>query len=617
MYILTTYLHVSNTSWTKTTFLSTIAKLSIIMGKEETIKFNWLDLLKSLWYFLGSNRFKFTAFSITLLFAYFYDLVPPFIIGKIVDFLTHYSKGGSLSPFYTYVIGLGVSMALVAIIRLSTKRKMGNIRSDVMYKIRVEGFQHLLNFSLSWHEKENTGNKVQRIVTGVASMKQLIRLFYQELIIIVVSFGGIIGIFLFVNLKYSLILTAYLIVFFYIQSIFSAKLQNLVNLMNRSQENASGKYYEGITNILSIKSLGASSSLKNKINLSEDDSKKYNNEMIKISNTKWKFFQTLNSITSTLFIFMLGMDVVAGTMSIGFILVYWTYFTKLTGSAGDTTDYIDELIEIKQSIARMMPIFKNQISYETGKEKFPKNWSTIKIENGRFDYKSDDSKNFSIKNINLLIKRNEKIGIAGHSGSGKSTIAKILLGLYKFDSGNFKIDDTNYYNIDSEEVTNNITTVLQESELFNMSLLENITLFKEVPQALWEKAIKIARLEQLIDKLPLGANSLIGEKGYRVSGGERQRIGIARAICKNSPIIIFDEATSSLDVKTEAEIQKAIDTELVDKTIITIAHRISALQNSDNVYVFKSGEIVEEGKFNKLISDKNSELHKLNIRLNK
>ena len=158
-----------------------------------------------------------------------------------------------------------------------------------------------------------------------------------------------------------------------------------------------------------------------------------------------------------------------------------------------------------------------------------------------------------------------------------------------------------------------MSMVLQDSEMFNMTIRENITLLRNIPEETLVKSIKIAQLESVIAKLPNGLETVIGEKGYHLSGGERQRVGIARAICQDPEIIIFDEATSSLDSQTESKIQKALEKELEKKTLIFIAHRISTLKNADVIYVFESGKIVESGSYTTLLNKKNSLFNSLYI----
>ncbi|MFW6026468.1 MAG: ABC transporter ATP-binding protein [Candidatus Woesearchaeota archaeon] len=210
--------------------------------------------------------------------------------------------------------------------------------------------------------------------------------------------------------------------------------------------------------------------------------------------------------------------------------------------------------------------------------------------------------------MSFNINKNEKVGVVGYSGSGKSTLSKLLLGLYKINSGEIKIDEKNFYGFEHQNLLDNISLVIQETEMFNMSLRDNISMLKEIDSNTLQKAIKIAQLEDVIKKLPDGLDTVIGEKGYKLSGGERQRVGIARAICKNSNILILDEATSSLDPETELKIQEGLDL-LENKTMIIIAHRLSTLKNVDKILVFDKGRLVEQGNFKELLKDPNSKFY--------
>ena len=245
-----------------------------------------------------------------------------------------------------------------------------------------------------------------------------------------------------------------------------------------------------------------------------------------------------------------------------------------------------------------------------GHGKFPDVWQAIEINDAYMDYGSGQE---GLSGLSLSLKKNTKTGIAGLSGSGKSTLAKIILGLYGLRSGSFKIGDKDYYSISHNETLSNITVVLQETELFNLSLRDNITMMRPEDENLLELAIDISELRGVIEKLPQGLDSMIGEKGYMLSGGERQRLGIARAIYKNAPIVILDEATSSLDSETEAKIMAKLLGEYGrDKTFLIIAHRLGTLRYTDNIAVMDKGRVVEEGSYDNLMKNPESVFSRMN-----
>jgi ABC-type multidrug transport system fused ATPase/permease subunit len=198
------------------------------------------------------------------------------------------------------------------------------------------------------------------------------------------------------------------------------------------------------------------------------------------------------------------------------------------------------------------------------------------------------------------------IGIAGPSGSGKSTLIKLLLGLYHLDGGSLRIGDTPVEEIQHEELISEIAVVLQETELFNFSLRENITMMQDIPPALLQRSCEIACLGDVIARLPDGLHTLVGERGYSLSGGERQRVGIARALCRNASILLLDEATSALDSATEQMVMERLMSEQGGRTMLIVAHRISTLRDADRIVVFDQGRLVEQGRFQELVEDPGS-----------
>lgn len=585
------------------------------MKQEGETKFTWWQLVRSYWYFVEGHKVGFIFWATLLFIVYFYGLVPPLIVGKIVDFFVSYRAGQPLTSFYFYVLFLGISSGLVAIVRLYSKNRIAYISIDTKYQARVKGFERLIDFSLKWHDKENTGNKAQRIETGTQALRRGFSLLQNDLSNIVTSVVGVFLVFIFLKPIYAVLVIFYVFVFLFIQTYFYKKIKRLNDEKYAAIEKASGTYYEGLSNVLTIKTLGAQSTFKKSIVDKEFISKTYDSKLTTLGNLKWQIFQVFNGLSFIVFLFVTGQNVVSGAISVGTILVIFNYLSNLTDSAGTSMHAFDDLVDIKSAVARMMPIYWQDQEKEHGTLAFPTQWNHLSITNGSFDYKdipdSNSSKNGAIQNVSLKVERNRKIGIVGKSGSGKSTLAKLLVGLYKLDQGEYRVGKTNFYDIKHGEVTHHMTLVLQDSEMFNLSLKENITLLRNIESDIFKTAIKIAQLEELIEKLPDGLGTLIGEKGYRLSGGERQRVGLARAICKNPQILILDEATSSLDSKTESLVQAGLERYLQGKTMIIIAHRVSTLRNVDKVYVFEAGQIVEEGSYKALLENPASKFNEV------
>jgi len=244
-----------------------------------------------------------------------------------------------------------------------------------------------------------------------------------------------------------------------------------------------------------------------------------------------------------------------------------------------------------------------------GSKKLKVKSGEIKFEDVSFKYEDGEK---VIKDFNLEVKPGQTVALVGLSGSGKSTLAKLLLRLYDVDSGRILVDGQNIAGVSQESLRHSISLVPQDPILFHRSLMENIRYGRfEATDEEVIAAAKLAYCDGFISKLKDGYGSMVGDRGIKLSGGERQRIAIARAILKNSPILVLDEATSSLDSESEKYIQKSLTNLMKGKTVVIIAHRLSTIKKADRIVVISNKKIVEDGNHNQLIKAKSGIYRKL------
>ena len=250
------------------------------------------------------------------------------------------------------------------------------------------------------------------------------------------------------------------------------------------------------------------------------------------------------------------------------------------------SEIVDKEIEVKEVPGSPKLVIKN---------------SEIVFKNVEFKYLSTDQK--AVKKINIKIKGNSMAAFVGHSGAGKSTIINLIPRFYDPQNGTIEIDNQNIKNISLNSLRTKISLVSQDIVLFDDTIKNNISYAKnEATDIEILEACKFAAADEFIKKLPEGINTLIGENGIRLSGGQKQRLSIARAILKQSPIILLDEATSSLDAESEEIVQNAINNLTKNKTTLVIAHRLSTIHNADEIFVMKNGNIINSGKHDFLIN---------------
>lgn len=362
------------------------------------------------------------------------------------------------------------------------------------------------------------------------------------------------------------------------------------------------RYADIIGNILTIKlfSMGSSERRSFTVLTSQQEKKRrkaWNVENIQIliqgalfglleiglvSGSVWLWFH--NEIT-------VGTVVLLQIYVIGTFNAIWDFGRALSDMAKALAD-AQEMVEIFEQ----QPSVKDPIDPEKCRIKE----GDIEFRDVSFFYEKGNKKVF--ENFNLSIRSGEKVGLVGHSGAGKTTITKILLRFADISDGSVLIDDQDIRHIRQDDLRSAVSYVPQETILFHRTLRENIAYGK--PNATDKEIVAVAKkahAHEFIDKLPKGYDTLVGERGIKLSGGERQRVAIARAILKDAPILVLDEATSSLDSMSEQYIQEALAELMKEKTTIVIAHRLSTIQKMDRILVVENGKIVEEGKHNALV----------------
>ena len=258
------------------------------------------------------------------------------------------------------------------------------------------------------------------------------------------------------------------------------------------------------------------------------------------------------------------------------------------------------------SAVRILPIIdiKNKIKDSQNSKSLDVRESKISFKNIYFKY--EENEKYVLEDINLEFEGGKMTALVGHSGSGKSTILNLIPRFYQPQSGQIKIDDQSIDKVTIQSLRNNISLVSQETTLFDDTIKNNIKYADEnASEEEILEASKLSNSHEFIEKLPNKYDTIIGENGVRLSGGEKQRISIARAMLKKSTIILLDEATSSLDSQTEGKIQEALNKLIKNKTTIVIAHRLSTILNSNNIYLIDSGQVIESGKHDELLNKSN------------
>ena len=334
------------------------------------------------------------------------------------------------------------------------------------------------------------------------------------------------------------------------------------------------------------------------INNFKEKSKKINIVFVRAS----PIMETLTGIMIAILIFYSGKLIIKGEIDIN---NFFSFLAAMMLAYQPVRSLATLNISVNQGLVgakRVLPIIdeKSSLRENPNDKNINLNQGNILFKNVNFKFDSQNED--TLNSINLEIKGGKMTSLVGHSGAGKSTILNLIPRFYDCKSGDIIIDNQSIYETKISSLRNNISLVTQDTTLFDDTIKNNISYSSSnVSQSQIEEAARYSFADEFINKLPDKYDTLIGENGVRLSGGEKQRLSIARAILKKSQIILLDEATSSLDAETEDKIQKAINFLTKNRTTIVIAHRLSTILNSDKIYVIDSGKVVGEGAHNELL----------------
>ena len=563
------------------------------------------QFVKRIFPYLKNHLGKFAFTSLMMVFATLLEAAIPEITGQIVDTLFSSDRASNAAFYYSFMLFSVIAISsLFSLISISASSWISN---KVIMDLRVNMFNKLLRLPKSYFDKNTSGETLSKLTFDVEQISAAASNIWLQ----------------FIKSSFSvMVLTGYL---FYKNIVLSLSLLILLPLIFLVVKLSTSRIRRGSVRIQ--ESMG-----KMTHQLDENIS---GNDLIKIyqaqnSETN-KFFSIINTIRQQKFKVDMaaGLNTSIANILIGLSLACVVYFssTYLAMSAGDFLAYFTAmgmlvkpaktLINInkplQQSIVAGNSVF-NLIdeSPESNPSKNPIHSISGEIcfDNVSFSY---GNKKPSLANINLTIKKGESIALVGSTGSGKTTMVNLLTRFYNPSSGKILIDGQDIVSYELESYRSNFSYVDQNVRLFNDTISGNIAFGQKESMSmdLIRNAAEVSNSIEFIEKLDKKFDSDIGEDGVTLSGGQRQRLSIARAIAKDSPILILDEATSALDSATEKLVQSAINNMQQDRTTIIIAHRLTTIQNADRIIVLKNGEIIEQGTHSELIknSGEYSKLH--------
>ncbi len=562
-------------------------------------------LISDLWGFLGEKKWAFLlacviGFSGTIVWLY-----PPYAMAELVNLLTGEQTQSVLGQMTTIFI----LWIVVSIWHYGSGQIVDTIGNRIAERcaldIELSTIAHLFKLDLTWHERENAGAKLKRIQRGTEGINRISRIWFRTGIPAIVRFAGMIPILMAFDLKVGLATLFFLVTYFILASYLTSRAGKASHIASNADEELQGIVFEGLNNIRSVKVLGMQDGLLGIISGTiEDLFRKIHTRILRfrIRNIILEFWAQTFRIGIMLFI---ALDVYHGHRDVGFLILFFNYFNYIWESLTQLSELSLDFIVSKHGVSRIRDILSERVTIDAhkGKVDFPATWDSIEVRNLSFAYEDEDI----LHSLSFTIRRGERIGIVGVSGAGKSTLFKLLLKEHENFRGEIMIGGVPLQNIQRSAYFKKTAVVLQDTEVFNFRLVDNITLanidHKDDASHITQ-AVETSHVKDFLHRLPQGLSTIIGEKGIKLSGGEKQRVGIARAVFKKPDILFLDEATSHLDLESEAKIQDSLHTFFQNVTAIVIAHRLTTIKEMDRILVLEEGRIIESGSFDELYASK-------------
>jgi len=528
-----------------------------------------------------------------------------FLFKVIIDNCTNFGAGILGSAALTKIL-IAVALVYLGIILARVIGKwfvltfVNKLEAGLVMDTKIKFFNHMITLSHKFHTNNKTGSMISRLSRGGRAVERMTDIFVFniapmifQLIIVSVSlmvFDLTTGI--------AILITA---VVFIIYSYIIQQIQKPSSMKaNDVEDLEKGKIADIFTNIDSIKHFGKEEYIKEKFKQYTDDTRFWTKK-------NWDYFRWLDSgqslilsVGTFLLLYIPLTQYLDNKISLGTIVFIYTVYGTLMGP-------LFSFVHGMREYFRVMIDFQSLFEYNKVEQevKDKSNAPLLDIKDGTIEF---DNITFRygqrkiFEEFTLKIPKNNKIALVGHSGSGKSTLVKLLYRLYDIDKGTIRVDGIDIRDVQQEPLRAEMSIVPQECVLFDDTIYNNISFSK--PNATHEEvlnAIKFAQLDKIIQEFPKKAETIVGERGVKLSGGEKQRVSIARAILANKKILVLDEATSSLDSQTEHDIQVALEKLMKGRTTIIIAHRLSTIMKADKIIVLRKGMIVQSGTHKQLI----------------
>ena len=543
------------------------------------------------------------------------ELLEPWPLKIVLDYLLQSKEKpgwlsgviGWMGPDKLAVLNFAVlAVAVIAVVgALSSyleKYLTTSVGQWVMHDLRRTLYHHIHRLSLAEHDQKRTGDLIGRVTSDIEAVQSFVTSALLGILTNILTLVGIIGVMLYLNWRFTLISLAIAPLLFVVVYFFTRRIKKASRDLRKKQSELVSLVEEVLSSVRVVKAFAREEYEERRF---ESQSLENVESALAARKIKSKLSPVVEIIVATGTCLMLGYGarlVLAGELTVGALVVFLLYLGKMYKPMRDLAKMTDTVSSAAVGFERVREVLETEggVRDLPKAKKAPRFQGKIEFDKVSFGYNADQ---LILKDVSFQIEPGQIAAFVGPTGSGKSTILSLVARFYDPVSGEVKIDGTNIRNYKMKSLRQQISFVLQETLLFHAPIWENIAYGR--PEANRDEimqAAKLANAHEFIEKMPEGYDTMIGERGVTLSGGQRQRIAIARAIVRNTPILVLDEPTSGLDAASEEAVFEALNKLMEGKTSIIIAHHLATVRRANIIFVVKDNNIVERGTHDELLA---------------